>query len=348
MSASLALPGGGCGRPLRPVFDTPDASLAWPPPPAAPRLRYIGQLRAAADLKAPRRVLQLLGDFVAGKKKSAELYGPQDVLCTPDGRRVWIADPGGRCLHLFDLHRRRYRRITHAGGAPLVSPVGLCGGGKGAFFVCDSQNGAIFRLSDRTGLTLAELHLPDALRRPVALYYDRATDELFVVDVWAHDIKVLDGGGRLLRTIGRRGTGPGEFNYPSDIVADDDFIWVADTGNHRVQGLRRSGRPAVSFGRAGDAPGDMAFPRALAVDRDRHVYVVDGRFENLQLFDRRGRLLMFLGEEGRGPGEFWLPAGISIDAVDRIWICDSYNRRVQVFQYLTATDENEHGDDGDQ
>jgi hypothetical protein len=99
------------------------------------------------------------------------------------------------------------------------------------------------------------------------------------------------------------------------------------------------GEPVTMFGRAGDAPGDLALPKGLAMDPYNHLYVVDGRFENVQVFDRTGRLLLFWGEEGGAPGDFWLPAGIFIDGNGRIWVCDTYNRRVQVFDYLEGADD---------
>jgi len=138
----------------------------------------------------------------------------------------------------------------------------------------------------------------------------------------------------LLRIIGRRGTKPGEFNYPCDITFANNLLWITDSGNHRVQAVRPTGEPVASFGQAGDAPGDLALPKGIAVDPDGHVYVTDGRFENVQVFDSSGRLLLVLGEEGVGPGEFWLPGGVFIDERSRIWICDTYNGRVQVFEYL--------------
>jgi hypothetical protein len=66
------------------------------------------------------------------------------------------------------------------------------------------------------------------------------------------------------------------------------------------------------------------------------VYVVDARFENIQVFDRSGQLLLGFGQEGTGPGEFWLPTGLHIDSNDRLWVCDMYNGRVQVFDYVRA------------
>jgi len=328
---------GGCVPRLKPIFEEIDPSLVWPSPPQMPRVRYVGQLATEADLKAPRSLWKAIGELVVGAEPVGELYGPRSVVCTPDGERVWIADPGGRCLHVFDLVRRTYLKIDDVGGAKLLSPVGVCQGPPGSLYVCDSEAVAIHRVSDATGTTMESLRLPEEIIRPTAVSYAPVHDELFVVDVGGHDVKVLSRDGGLKRILGARGTGPGRFNYPTGVTGDGELLWIVDSGNHRVQAVTKEGKPGASFGHAGDAPGDLALPKGIALDSDGHLYIVDARFENVQVFDREGRLLLVFGDEGAGPAEFWLPSGIFIDHEDRIWICDGYNRRVQVFQYLKDT-----------
>jgi sugar lactone lactonase YvrE len=285
----------------------------------------VGQARRLND--EPRA-----GGTTGSRRAGSLARRPNDPA--PDADRLWIADPGGRCLHLFNLGDRSYRKIETVGGAHLLSPVGLCLGPEDSIYVCDSQSISVHRLSASTGALLATLRLPIEVQRPVAAGYEPATEELFVVDVCAHDIKVLGPDGTLRRIVGRRGDGAGEFNYPSDIAVGGGMIWIADTGNYRVQGLTQAGEHVVTIGQAGDAPGDFAMPKGIALDGEGHIYVVDGRFENVQVFDPEGRLLLFFGEEGSEPGEFWLPSGVFVDPGNRIWVCDSYNGRVQVFDYL--------------
>ena len=330
----------GCAGPLKPIFEPSNPPIAWPAAPKPPRIRYLGSLNSSADLKAPRSAWGALGELFVGSTPPEPVYGPRSVVCTRDGQRAWIADPGGRCLHLFDLEHRVYKKILTAGATSLLGPVGVCLGPEDSIYLCDSERGAIHRLSSRDGRWLESLRLPDEILRPVAVFFDEAARELYVVDGIGHNLKVLDAAGQLLRTLGRRGTGPGEFNFPSAVTGGSGALWVADTGNHRVQSVTATGEPIASFGQVGDAPGDLALPKGVAVDGDGHVYVVDGRFENVQVFDSSGRLLLFFGEEGAGPGEFWLPGGIFIEPGGRIWVCDSYNRRVQVFEYLREHTEN--------
>ncbi len=325
----------GCQRPLKPIFEETHPQIVWPSDGQPARIRYVGQLSSSADLKPAPKPFESLSGLLLGAKAPSGLYGPRSALRTPDGRYVWVADPGGRCVHVFDLDQRAYRKITRIGDAPLLAPVDVCLGPDDSILVCDSEAGAVWRLSSARPDDGAPLPLPEDVQRPAAIFWDETARELYVVDVVAHDVKVLTAAGEGVRVLGRRGGGPGEFNFPCDVVVGGEDVWVVDAGNHRVQCLSRDGRPRAAFGQAGDAFGDLALPKSVAVDRDGHIYVVDARFENVQIFDRDGTLLLVFGEEGTGPGQFWLPGGVFIDAADRIWICDSYNQRLQVFDYVS-------------
>ncbi len=324
----------GCARQPEPIFAEQYPSLVWPPAPHPARIRYVGQLRSASDLKKPTNPFEQFGKLLAGPDEPQPLYGPQSVLYLGGGPCLWVADPGGRCLHRLDLATRDYRKIERAGEAPLLSPVDVCAGPSGSIYVCDSETGAIHRFAADTGVWLDTVRLPQEIVRPVAVHFDDKLQALLVVDVGAHDIKVLEPSGKLMRIIGARGGGPGQFNYPCDVDVSADVIWVVDAGNQRIQGLSRDGTPLVALGQPGDAPGDLALPKAISIDSDGHLYVVDGRFENVQVFDQEGQLLLVFGEEGTGPAEFWLPTGLFIDHNDRIWVCDTYNGRIQVFDYV--------------
>ncbi len=332
----LLVASSGCHQPLKPIFDPIESAMTWPGYPAAARVRYVGQLRGAADLKPPSKPFEALNDLLFGAKEPENLYGPRSIIGTNAGQCLWVADPGGRCLHRFDLQDRTYKKITQARSSPLLGPVDLCAGPAQTIFLCDSEDSAIHQYSTFDGTYLRTLRLPEDIRRPVAITYHDGHGELYVVDAAAHDIKVLDAEGRLLRIIGSRGSGAGEFNFPCDVITDGQRIWVVDAGNSRVQSLSLTGEPISTFGKSGDAPGDLALPKSVASDSDGQVYVVDARFENVQIFAPDGTLLLFFGTEGSGPGEFWLPGGIYIDPADHIWICDTYNGRLQVYQYLRA------------
>lgn len=66
----------------------------------------------------------------------------------------------------------------------------------------------------------------------------------------SHRLLVFDGDtGEPLRIVGRRGTGPGEFERPNGVAVHGDLLFVSERDNHRVQALRLPGfTPLGTFG----------------------------------------------------------------------------------------------------
>jgi len=73
---------------------------------------------------------------------------------------------------------------------------------------------------------------------------DLALDDrgnLFVCDSRANNIKVFDASGKYLRTIGKAGQGPGDFNYPIEIEFGAGRFFIRELMNGRVSILNREG-----------------------------------------------------------------------------------------------------------
>ena len=140
--------------------------------------------------------------------------------------------------------------------------------------------------------------------------------------------------GSVLRMIGKRGTGDGEFNFPTELRLNGPDLVVVDAMNFRVQVLDRSGNFRYAIGKIGDSVGGMFRPKGIGFDSEGHLYVVDGLWSLVQVFNQEGQLLYYFGQKGNRPGAFLLPTGLRIDDNDRIYIVDSFNRRVQVFHYF--------------
>lgn len=68
--------------------------------------------------------------------------------------------------------------------------------------------------------------------------YDAKFDndgKIYIVDGGNNRIVILNSNWHLIKTIGRRGSGPGEFNNPLSIAINNNNIFVNDQGNGRVQ-----------------------------------------------------------------------------------------------------------------
>lgn len=321
--------------------DAPEGRrLLWPKPPEVPRFMYAGQLVGESNFrKTPEHTtglggfLRHLAEFVVGEKAPAELQRPQSG--TVDGAgRILVTDSSRQAVYVFDPVAGELRVWEKAEGlANFIAPTGIVIGADNQVFVADAQLGIVARLDadGNPGRAIGR----GQLRRPTGLAYDAANKRIFVSDTYAHDVKVFDHEGHLVKVIGRHGEGDGEFNFPTFLAFARGELYVTDTMNSRIQVFADSGdRWRMSFGRRGLYVGNFVRPKGVTVDSDGNIYVVESYHDHLLVFNREGSFLMAIGGLGQATGNFYLPAGAWADSRNRIFVADMFNGRIMVFQYL--------------
>jgi sugar lactone lactonase YvrE len=137
---------------------------------------------------------------------------------------------------------------------------------------------------------------------------------------------------RVAETIGSRGTGVGQFNYPTGVALDSSgILYVADSYNHRLQRITPTGGVAL-IGTRGGGRGQFLSPQGVATDARSAFYVVEGGNNRVQKFSDQGVLELIFGRAGSGTGEFRNPTGIAIaPTTGDIYVADTGNSRVQRF-----------------
>ncbi|MBE9554627.1 MAG: 6-bladed beta-propeller [Proteobacteria bacterium] len=303
-------------------------SIVWPEPPQQARIRLVGVFGEPEELGIRQSFLGRLWGWIAGAE-ARNMVRPYAIAV--NGARLAVADPGVGAVHLYDMAGGDYERIEWAGEQLLQSPVGVAFVGD-ALYVADSALGRIFVFDAEGELT----RTIEGLDRPTGLAWDPRAGRLYVTDTLRHGIVVLDADGKRLFEFGGRGSGDGQFNFPSHLTLAGGRLYVNDTMNFRVQTFDMDGNFVSAFGSHGDGSGDFSQPKGVGVDGEGHIYVVDALFNRVQIFDEEGQLLLAFGGDGALPGEFWLPSGMYINE-NRIYVADSYNRRVQIFQFLGGT-----------
>lgn len=310
----------------------PQQQLVWPGKPEVARIKYIGSFSSAEDLGIEKGFFTLLAEFFIGSQKQ-RLVRPMAVVA-PNENEIYVADPGIKGIHYFDLENENYKQIRLIGDYPLPSPVALTMDDRQRVLVADSVLGQVFTINLEAGIA-EPMALKSKLQQPTGLVYDKKHKHLYVVDTASHNVKLFNQLGELITSIGRRGKSKGEFNFPTYIWQDGKgMLWVTDSLNYRVQRFTAAGKYRGEFGKAGRTSGNFLRPKGVAADEFGHIYIVDSLFHALQIFDEKGRLLLNIGQQGQNPGEFWLPTGIYIGENSKVYIADSHNRRIQVFQYI--------------
>src|SRR6202140_397919 len=234
--------------------------------------------------------------------------GSNGVAIDGDGKSVWATDrcsPGTTpgCLgtkanpvHKFD---ESGKEIKSFGGGLFVWPHGIHVDRDGNVWVTDARaptpddlkkfpdeqdKGSVVVKFSPEGKVLMTLgkpgvrgNPPEALTDPTDVVTDPKNGDVYVAE--SHTdvsdpnlvgrISVFDKKGKFLRTIGKVGTGPGEFRTPHALDLDSrGRLIVADRHNHRIQILTREGKLLSEYDDFGRVSG-------LAIDKNDEIYSAD-------------------------------------------------------------------------
>jgi sugar lactone lactonase YvrE len=294
------------------------------------RIAWLGEITGPESLGIERGLLARFWNFVTGREEVEGLYRPAGVA-VDGGGRIAIADPGRHVVHLFDPAKREARRLRGPEGARLAYPVAVAFVGR-TLLVADAE-AATVRAYDEAGRPVPSPVALPPLVRPAGLAVDEARGRVYLSDSASHVVHVLPlAAGGEARTLGGRGDGKGQFNFPTHLALDGaGRLVVCDALNFRVQVFGADLEPQGGFGQNGDGLGDLARPKGIVVDREGVVFVLEGYHDVIQAFEAHGRLLGVFGGSGVQPGRFWLAGGMALDGRGRLYVADTYNARVQVF-----------------
>jgi tripartite motif-containing protein 71 len=251
---------------------------------------------------------------------SGGLSQPHDVAFSPDGTLIYLTDMRNSRIRV--LEAMTLKLVGTFGESELSNPHDAEFDKAGRLLVADTGNDriAIYAVQGAQAKLVGEIK---GLSGPegVAVAPD---GRVIVSNTRAATLSVFRDG-KLERSVGRRGSGAGEFANPHDVeAAADGNIYVVDSGNDRVQVFDSAMNHRASFGAAFKLSG----PKYIAFDRDR-IWLADEHNHRIVLLDRGHQLLGVLGtgKRGRSAGEFHKPEAVLARA-PYVWVIDTYNDRV--------------------
>jgi sugar lactone lactonase YvrE len=308
------------------------AEYVWPPPPDEAKIQLVDVITERADVEAKSGLMKglLLGATKADQYK--RLKQPFDVAIDSK-RRFVVSDPALGAVLRFDRDQRIMDVLGTSGAVSLKTPLGVCISDDDTIFVADPGSGGVLAF-DEAGKLLA-IYGKGELRNPTDMAISPSGTQLYVADSMAHRIAVFAIEEKKLDFVfGQRGTGEGEYNFPSALAFDQDGnLMVVDQGNARVQVVTAEGEYLDHFGERGTGFGQFTRPKSIEQHRSGIIFVTDGAFNNIQVFDIDYQLLTFVGEGGEGPGQFLGASGIAVVG-DVIAVVDQLGRRLQVLHFL--------------
>ena len=277
----------------------------WPQPPDEPRVQYLTSFQRSSDVTGKRGGFD---EMIYGKEAELPITSPYSLAMWKG--KIYVCDTRSAGVTILDLKQKVTRIIGRSSAANVTKAADIAITPDGIKYVADTGRGAIvvFDAQDRYVITFAPANLNPV---GIAVY----GNELFVTDLKAQQVKVLDRGtGKVLRTIGSPGIEDGHFVRPLSIRIDKEGnLVVSDVMNARIQIFSRDGKHIGVTGERGRSYGELYRPKHLAIDSNNFLYVVDASFNNVQLFDEQRKFLMYFGSAGDHPGAMDLPAGVFVD-----------------------------------
>lgn len=156
------------------------------------------------------------------------------------------------------------------------------------------------------------------------------SEKLYVSDI--HSIKVFALNGSYLYSIGKQGSGEGEF---ADEVIGLAFnpageLLAVDHNNYRIQAFDKAGNFIRTFGSQGSQAGQFLSPQGIIVNSQGLIYVSDNKRNDVQVFSPTGEYLYHFGNQGSKAQTLTEPESMAIQN-NYIFVADEGNQRIQVY-----------------
>jgi hypothetical protein len=328
-------------------------------------IKMTSQERVPAQQPAPLEIPRIPFQSVSLLKTTPPLYlGEVPGVAIDSKGNIYVANRGAHPLLEFDKEGKFIREI---GEGDLNVPDGLnlshavrIDSDDNIWFV--DEGSSLVTKYDQNGRVLlnvgrrkappehtprkpnaGETSRPDrAERNPTDSMeiFDSPTDVAFASN---GDFFVTDGYGSMrimkfhkngnwVKTWGKSGTGPGEFEIPHTLAVDaKGLLYVTDRENKRIQIFDQDGNYLREWSHIGGGTGAYPWSLCFTDAPNQTAYFSDGFKGHIWKLDLNGKVLGVLGEVGRDIGQFNHAHGIACGNGPNnvIYVAETRTRRVQ-------------------
>ena len=243
--------------------------------------------------------------------------GPWGIAVAPNGH-TFIADHDADKIHVFDEQRQHIRSFGQygSGNGQLDYPSGITVDADGLVYICNRGNHHI-EVFTMDGTFVKEFGVGH-FHHPWGVTMNNK--QVYVADNGNCRISIFTLEGELIRNIGSRGSGPGQFDWPSAVaISPDGDMYVTDYNNQRVQVFSPDGVFQREFGK-----GELNYPRDIFLTADGHVLVADTSNDRVVIFDTTGQFIHSF-QVGSGP------RGLAIDHNGDLLVTLRNDKQVAIF-----------------
>ena len=241
------------------------------------------------------------------------------------------------------------------GGEVLSNPHGLCVDNEDNVLVTDAMRNCVYKFSSK-GELLMTIGTPDSKTSTGCINYDfntikkaggpfghpakidTTTDgEIFVADGYGNCcVHHFTREGRLVKSWGAPGAGPGEFNILHGIGVDraNNDVYVCDRENFRIQIFDYDGKLMAIWNDIW-RPSDVVICDDLVyVSELGDMFFVDNvlfepggeehkHYSRVRIFDKKGNMVEQIGgPDGGAPGSFLTAHGLCLDSRANLYVSE--------------------------
>ncbi len=197
---------------------------------------------------------------------------PSDIAVS--NGKLYVVDGLNNRIAVYDLYG------DHLTDIKSDSPFGIFVH-DGVLYVV-SQKGKL-TIMDETGNVEESLNLRG---RPIDVV--KLGGKLFITNGKRQTIDIYDLSGNLIKSIGGKGTAPGNFVGVFLESSSKDTLFVVDSVNARIQEFDKNGNFIRSFGKFGIEEGNLFRPKGVAYCGNGKLVVSDAITGSVQLFNIYG------------------------------------------------------------
>ena len=257
-------------------------------------------------------------EFILAGEASFNL--PHDLVLSPDGRYLYVADNGNDRIAVLDPDTLKV--IGSIGESELSAPHDAAFDRKGRLLVADSGNDRVVLYTVNGARAKRVAVIKGGFKRPegVAAY---AEDRVYVTGAYSDNLVVFENGVKVSAISG--------LSRPHDVETDDaGNILIVDSNNDRLLIL---GPDMQIVKTLSGAPYNFNGPRYAVYDEAGRLYVADKYAHMVKVIGVDYKLLETIGsgKPGKDPGQLNTPEGVAVLGRN-VWISDTYNNRIVRYQ----------------
>jgi DNA-binding beta-propeller fold protein YncE len=280
----------------------------------------------AAATKVAPLALNWVSSLGGPGSQPGQFLEPRDVAVKRDGGLV-IADTSNRRVQLLNPQGVPLKTLT-GDPFPFEEPLAVAVNSRDEILVLDSTLQWVYRY-DSEGNLLNRFGGPTAFLfhpRGLAVFDD---DSIALADTGSSRLALFSADGVPAGSIGGLGSGPGQFNEPTDVLRDSQgTYYVVEAENNRIQRVDAGGNPLLQWA----IPDSYGFNGPhLAFGPDGSIFMTEAQSHSLYRYAPDGSLLDQW--QTAGPANLAAPVGIYFDTLfNRLYVTDVLTHQIHIFE----------------